>query len=50
MQTTLARTGMAVLDESGRVVVIFSGNDAEAAAEEWRSAGYYVEPIVEAPR
>lgn len=43
---TLVRNAVAVLDECGRVVVIFSGRDAEAAAEEWRSAGYYIEPIV----
>jgi hypothetical protein len=34
------RTAVAVLDESGRVVVIFSGADAAAAAEEWQAAGY----------
>lgn len=42
MQTTLVRTAMAVLDEAGRVIVIFSGDDAAFAAEEWRGAGYAV--------
>ncbi|MDQ1438267.1 MAG: hypothetical protein QOK43_1896 [Acidimicrobiaceae bacterium] len=45
MQATLKRSAVAVLDESGRVVVIFSGEDAHAAAEEWRLAGYHVEPV-----
>jgi hypothetical protein len=43
---TLVRTAVAVLDECGRVVIIFSGNDAEAAGEEWRSAGYHVETLM----
>jgi hypothetical protein len=43
--TTMVRTGMAVLDDSGRVVVIFAGEDALAAADEWRGAGYCVEPV-----
>ena len=43
MEATLVHTGIAVLDETGRVVVIFSGQDAASAAEEWRSAGYTVE-------
>jgi hypothetical protein len=42
---TLVRNAVAVLDECGRVVVIFSGNDAVAASEEWRSAGYHVEAL-----
>jgi phosphosulfolactate phosphohydrolase-like enzyme len=46
MEATLVRTtGMAVLDETGRVVVIFAGQDAAAAAEEWGCAGYCVEAI-----
>jgi len=48
VQTTIALNAVAVLDECGRVVVIFSGRDAETAAEEWRSAGYHVEPWTEA--
>ncbi|HZQ26124.1 MAG TPA: hypothetical protein VFA94_00375 [Acidimicrobiales bacterium] len=42
---TLVRAAIAVLDESGRVVVIFAGKDAAAAAEEWQAAGYRTQPL-----
>lgn len=45
MEATLVRKAVAVLDESGRVVIIFAGEDAGAAAEEWVGAGYHVEPV-----
>lgn len=45
MQATLVRSSVAVLDECGRVVVIFSGSDALEASEEWLGAGYHVEEV-----
>jgi hypothetical protein len=45
MEATMIRSSVAVLDEAGRVVVIFSGADAPAAAEEWQGAGYCIESV-----
>jgi hypothetical protein len=45
MEATLVRSSVAVLDECGRVVIIFSGSDALDAAEEWQGAGYHVEKV-----
>jgi hypothetical protein len=42
---TLVQAAVAVLDESGRVVVIFAGQDAAEAAEEWRAAGYRTQAL-----
>ena len=35
----------AVLDGDGRVVVLFAGNDADDAAQEWAERGYRVESL-----
>jgi hypothetical protein len=35
----------AVLDSDGRVVVLFAGEDADDAAQEWAERGYRVESI-----
>ena len=35
----------AVLDGDGRVVVLFAGNDADDAAQEWADRGYRVESL-----
>jgi hypothetical protein len=35
----------AVLDSDGRVVVLFAGDDAADAAQEWAERGYRVETI-----
>ena len=43
-QTTIRVEPMrAVLDGDGRVVVLFAGNDADEAAQEWAERGYRVE-------
>jgi len=35
----------AVLDGDGRVVVLFAGNDADDAAQEWAERGYRIEAV-----
>ena len=35
----------AVLDGDGHVVVIFAGNEADEAAQEWADRGYRVESL-----
>ena len=35
----------AVLDNDGHVVVLFAGNDADEAAQEWADRGYRVESL-----
>ena len=46
-QTTVREQTMrAVLDGDGRVVVLFAGNDADDAAQEWAERGYRVETLV----
>jgi hypothetical protein len=42
---TALRSGLAVLADDGRVVVVLFGLDAEEAAEEWRAEGYTVQPV-----
>ena len=38
-------TMRAVLDDNGHVVVLFAGNDADEAAQEWADRGYRVETL-----
>jgi hypothetical protein len=38
-------TMRAVLDSEGHVVVLFAGNDADEAAQEWAERGYRIETI-----
>ena len=44
---TQVRRTWAVLDGSGRVVVLLQGDDASAAAEDWVARGYRVEQVPE---
>jgi hypothetical protein len=42
---TQARTTWAVLDNDGRVVVIFEGDGAWAEAQDWAARGYPVSEV-----
>lgn len=42
---TALRSGLAVLGDDGRVVVVLFGLDADEAAEDWRAEGYTVQPV-----
>ena len=43
--TTMVKTGWAVRNGEGRVLVIFTGADAREAAADWAERGYEVSEV-----